>query len=122
MGFFFMIAEYFTSASYDRKGARPFLWDRLKRLGVPLLAFLLPIRPLTGFGGYADLGAAFAEHVQSLPYCLYYVSSWDAGPLWFVEALLVFAVLYALVRRRALHPCPPPWCTPPARLRRGGRP
>ncbi|WP_181923822.1 hypothetical protein [Streptomyces inhibens] len=41
MGFFFMIAGYFTPASYDRKGARPFLRDCLKRLGVPLLAFLL---------------------------------------------------------------------------------
>ncbi|MGW2628985.1 acyltransferase family protein [Streptomyces chattanoogensis] len=100
MGFFFMIAGYFTPASYDRKGARPFFRDRLKRLGIPLLAFLLLIRPLTGFGGYADLRDAFAERGKSLPYWLYYLLSWDAGPLWFVEVLLVFAVLYALVRRR----------------------
>ncbi|KPC60217.1 acyltransferase family protein [Streptomyces chattanoogensis] len=100
MGFFFMIAGYFTPASYDRKGARPFFRDRLKRLGIPLLAFLLLIRPLTGFGGYADLRDAFAERGKALPYWLYYVLSWDAGPLWFVEVLLVFAVLYALVRRR----------------------
>lgn len=106
MGFFFMIAGFFTPASYDRKGARPFFRDRLKRLGVPLLAFLLLIRPLTGFGGYAELRESFAERGESLPYWLYYVLSWDAGPLWFVEVLLVFAVLYALVRRRGAHRLP----------------
>ncbi|MGW7022934.1 acyltransferase family protein [Streptomyces decoyicus] len=99
MGFFFMIAGYFTPASYDRKGARPFFRDRLKRLGIPLLAFLLLIRPLTGFGGYADMRATLAERGESLPYWAYYLGSWDAGPMWFVEVLLVFAVLYLLVRR-----------------------
>ncbi|MFJ9414154.1 acyltransferase family protein [Streptomyces sp. NPDC101227] len=100
MGFFFMIAGFFTPASYDRKGARPFVRDRLKRLGIPLLAFLLLIRPLTGVGGYLDLRAEFAAQGKDLPYWLYYLLSWDAGPLWFVEVLLVFAALYALVRRR----------------------
>ncbi|MEK2472788.1 acyltransferase family protein [Streptomyces noursei] len=101
MGFFFMIAGYFTPASFDRKGARPFLRDRLKRLGIPLLAFLLLIRPLTGLDGYFQLKTALAEHGESLPYWFYYLVSWDPGPLWFAEVLLVFAVLYALVRRRA---------------------
>ncbi|MFI9046427.1 acyltransferase family protein [Streptomyces sp. NPDC053427] len=100
MGFFFMIAGYFTPPSYDRKGTRPFVRDRLKRLGIPLLLFLLLIRPLTGFAGYADLRAEFAARGESLPYWIYYVLSWDAGPMWFVEVLLVFAALYALVRRR----------------------
>lgn len=85
MGFFFMIAGYFTPAAYDRKGARPFLRDRLKRLGIPLLAFLLLIRPLL---------LLFSEYAGER------ATSWDAGPLWYVEVLLVFAVLYALVRRR----------------------
>ncbi|MFG2207509.1 acyltransferase [Streptomyces sp. NPDC048638] len=101
MGFFFMIAGYFTPASYDRKGTRPFVRDRLKRLGIPLLAFLLLLRPLTGFGGYAAMRDSFAERGASLPYWIYYLLSWDAGPLWFVEVLLVFVALYALVRHRA---------------------
>src|SRR5215218_2871833 len=33
MGFFFLMAGYFSVASYDRKGALPFLRDRLVRLG-----------------------------------------------------------------------------------------
>ena len=35
MGFFFLIAGYFTCGSYDRKGPRSFLRDRLVRLGFP---------------------------------------------------------------------------------------
>ncbi|MER6307297.1 acyltransferase [Streptomyces sp. NPDC001657] len=100
MGFFFMIAGFFTPASYERKGTRPFLRDRLKRLGIPLLAFLLLIRPLVGLGGFADLRAEFAEQGKDLPYWLYYVLSWDAGPMWFVEVLLAFSLVYALVRHR----------------------
>ncbi|MFG2091960.1 acyltransferase [Streptomyces sp. NPDC048612] len=41
MGFLFMVAGYFTPPSYDRKGARLFYRDRLKRLGIPLLYVLL---------------------------------------------------------------------------------
>lgn len=104
MGFFFMIAGYFTPPSYGRKGTRPFLRDRLKRLGIPLLAFILLIRPLASFSGYTALRAEFAEQGKDLPYWLYYVLSWDAGPMWFVEVLLVFSLVYALVRqRRARH-------------------
>ncbi|MEE4418348.1 acyltransferase family protein [Streptomyces bugieae] len=100
MGFFFMIAGYFTPSSYGRKGTRPFLRDRLKRLGIPLLAFILLIRPLVNFSGYTALRAQLAEQGRDLPYWLYYGLSWDAGPMWFVEVLLVFSLVYALVRHR----------------------
>src|SRR5688572_28446917 len=33
MGLFFLISGYFTPGSYERKGARAFLWDRVVRLG-----------------------------------------------------------------------------------------
>jgi peptidoglycan/LPS O-acetylase OafA/YrhL len=45
MGFFFLISGYFVPASYDRKGGKTFLKDRAIRLGIPLLAFLLILRP-----------------------------------------------------------------------------
>lgn len=95
MGLFFLISGYFTPGSYDRKGARPFLRGRLVRLGVPLLAFLLLLRPLVTIGAYVH---ARAQH-PGLPYPLFYLLSWDPGPMWFVEVLLVFAVGYVLVRR-----------------------
>src|SRR5882757_3865416 len=46
MGFFFLIAGFFVPGAYDRKGGKRFVRDRLLRLGVPLLLFVLVIRPI----------------------------------------------------------------------------
>ena len=46
MGFFFLIAGYFTPGPYDRKGPRSFLRDRLVRLGIPLLLYDLLLHPV----------------------------------------------------------------------------
>ncbi|MBB6346983.1 peptidoglycan/LPS O-acetylase OafA/YrhL [Nonomuraea muscovyensis] len=91
MGFFFLISGFFTPGSYDRKGARGFVRDRLLRLGVPLLAFTVLLRPLLTW-------SAYAEH-DGMPYWMFYLTSWDPGPMWFVEVLIVFVLGYALWRR-----------------------
>jgi glucans biosynthesis protein C len=46
MGIFFLIAGYFTPGTYDRKGSKSFLLDRLIRLGIPLLIYDLLFDPL----------------------------------------------------------------------------
>lgn len=88
MGFFFLISGFFTPGSYDRKGARAFLRDRLVRLGIPLLVFVVLLRPLITFGGYI-------RRDDDMPYWQYYLASWDPGPMWFAEVLIVFALAYA---------------------------
>ncbi|QBI53216.1 acyltransferase family protein [Streptomonospora litoralis] len=94
MGFFFMIAGFFTPGSHDRKGARGFIGGRLVRLGVPLLLFVVLFRPLLGLGDYlADPGGT--------PFWRYAVANMDPGPMWFVATLLVFALAYVLIRRFA---------------------
>ena len=98
MGFFFLISGFFTPGSYDRRGGRGFVRGRLVRLGIPLLAFMLVLRPLLNFGGLAPLREAFAQDGAALPYWRYYLLSWDPGPMWFVEVLLVFTLVYALLR------------------------
>ncbi|MET9340112.1 acyltransferase family protein [Nonomuraea sp. NPDC003804] len=90
MGFFFLISGFFTPGSYDRKGGGAFMRDRLLRLGIPLIVFLLLLRPLAMVGVYQDF---------DMPYWMFYIGSWDPGPMWFVEVLLVFAAVYAAVRR-----------------------
>ncbi|PSK81398.1 peptidoglycan/LPS O-acetylase OafA/YrhL [Murinocardiopsis flavida] len=104
MGFFFLISGFFTPGSFDRKGGRAFLRGRLVRLGIPLLAFILLLRPMVNFGLFDPVRAAFAEQGSELPYWLFYVITWDPGPMWFAEVLLVFALCYALLRR--LRPGP----------------
>ena len=46
LGFFFMIAGYFTPGAYDRRGPGPFLKARIVRLGIPLLLYVFLIDPL----------------------------------------------------------------------------
>ncbi|MBV2365632.1 acyltransferase family protein [Streptomonospora nanhaiensis] len=92
MGFFFLVSGFFVPGSHDRKGGRGFLRGRLVRLGVPLLAFVLLVRPVVTLG-------VFQEYADELPYWLFYLVSWNPGPLWFVETLLVFCLVYVLLRR-----------------------
>ena len=104
MGFLFMISGYFTPGSYDRKGPRLFIKDRLLRLGVPILCYdfvvgPLIVRPMIHFsihqysGSYIDflIGYYLSFHVGT-------------GPLWFSEALLIFAGCYILWRRLSKAP------------------
>src|SRR3954469_2332107 len=41
MGFFFMLAAYFTDSSFTKKGTFKFITDRLIRLGIPLVFYSL---------------------------------------------------------------------------------
>ena len=97
MGFFFMISSYFTPASYDRKGAWPYLKDRLIRLGIPLLFYMFVITPLLSYvlsrfygyqGSLGDYLNRFLQDFQGL----------TVGSLWFVAALLIFSIFYVLWR------------------------
>jgi hypothetical protein len=82
--------------SIDRKGSLWFWKDRLLRLGLPLLVFtvLLAKIPL-----YLD---KFYFHRTSLSFWQFsarnFVESFDAGPTWFLFALLVFSAGYSLWR------------------------
>jgi fucose 4-O-acetylase-like acetyltransferase len=73
MGLFFLISAYFVPASFDRKGAGPFVRDRLVRLGIPFVVIGLTIGALSH-------------------------TTFDPAHLWFVSHLLVYAGLYAAWR------------------------
>ena len=95
MGFFFLLAGYYTPASYERKGTKQFMVDRLVRLGVPLLVYFFILSPLT-----IALSRVSGGHT-------FWRGWWDMtvhrefgpGPLWFAEALLIFACAYVLWRK-----------------------
>jgi len=95
MGLLFLLSGYFVPGSYDRKGPRQFLWDRLLRLGVPLLCYDYIINLLlnyvlirAGVTGPPRSFAVLARHYWTELHI-------GTGPLWFVEALLIFVLLYA---------------------------
>ena len=108
MGLFLLISAYFVPGSYDRKGAAHFLKDRLIRLGIPLALYSWIVRPvLIYFDPINGAGASlpFLDYVGR-----YFATSplIGAGPLWFIETLLIFSGVYILWRlaspRRATEP------------------
>src|SRR5450432_1845010 len=94
MGFFFLLAGYFTPRSLERKGYRRFLADRFLRLGLPLLAFILILGPLTAAIVTAAQGDGFWPTIVFLWKHKRIIN----GPLWFAEALLIFSLGYCAWR------------------------
>ena len=101
MGFFFLLAGYFTPGSLERKGYARFLADRFLRLGVPLLAFVFFLGPLTVAIVEAHQGKGF---LPTLTWYWHHEIYWMNGPLWFAQALLMFIVGYCAWRALAGSP------------------
>ncbi|MBP2368067.1 acyltransferase family protein [Pseudonocardia parietis] len=88
MGAFFLISGWFVPGSVDRHGVAGFVRGRLLRLGLPFLAFLLVLKPVFYLPLFAGQDGAWLQAFLAP----------DPGPLWFVLLLLVFSLVYALVR------------------------
>jgi peptidoglycan/LPS O-acetylase OafA/YrhL len=100
MGFFFLLAGYFTPASLERKGYARFIGDRFLRLGLPLLAFGFLLGPLT----VAIVNYAQGDGFWSAFGWLWRHKEFINGPLWFAQALLIFSLAYCLWRSVAGAP------------------
>jgi glucans biosynthesis protein C len=97
LGPLFFVAGWFSARAIARRGPGAFVRSRLLRLGVPLVAFVLLLNPLTDYlGNIWDERGSF----------WFYLEDTEVGAMWFVAALLAFSVAYALVRRA--HPDPRP--------------
>jgi peptidoglycan/LPS O-acetylase OafA/YrhL len=94
MGFFFLLAGYFTPGSLEKKGYGRFICDRFLRLGLPLLAFGLVLGPVTAAIVNAAQGDGFWV---VFPY-LWRHREFINGPLWFAQALLIFSLGYCAWR------------------------
>jgi fucose 4-O-acetylase-like acetyltransferase len=97
MGMLFLIAGYFTPAAFDRKGTRRFLRDRLLRLGVPMLFFDLAIEPIVDYTIMVNVGGFEGTFREVLARRSTF--NIGTGPLWFVETLLMFTVVYVVWRK-----------------------
>jgi len=111
MGLFLLISAYFVPGSYDRKGAGRFLKDRLIRLGIPLAVFSWVLHPLFVYVGLVmilDSRMSFWRFIATEYFTKYGQPVIGAGPLWFVETLLILSLVYVLwrlvFRSRPAHP------------------
>lgn len=95
MGFFFLISGYMVPGSYDRKGGRKFLKERIIRLGIPLVFYLFILSPLLNFmvdrfhNGYSGNFLHFFVTEKGI---------FSHGPMWFVQLLLIFSLFYHFLR------------------------
>ncbi|GHH42921.1 acyltransferase family protein [Lentzea cavernae] len=110
MGFFFLLSGFFAPGAVDRRGPREFVVERLKRLGIPLLAFVVLLRPLFLLPDHLTLPAGARPSFSA-----FYFTEWEVGPTWFLEVLLIFSLAYALVRH--LRPAAEPMRAQPLRRR-----
>jgi hypothetical protein len=100
MGLMFFIAAYWAAKSFKKYGVIKFLKSRFIRLGIPLVLYVLFIVPFIFFVVITENGVRTWETIKTA-YVEYYPSfKWlnYAGTLWFVEALLMFCIVYAVFR------------------------
>lgn len=94
-----MLSGYFTPGSCDRKGTQTFIRDRLYRLGLPLLVYIAIVEPLLEYPLWVQKANFRGSLMEFFRQYIGSYSSLHVGALWFVEALLVFQILYALWRQ-----------------------
>jgi peptidoglycan/LPS O-acetylase OafA/YrhL len=97
MGMLFLVSTFFVTPSYDKKGASRFLKDRLIRLGIPTVVFYFLLSPFCAYLSYAMQ----TEDDPLLSFGHFLKMGWGRsfGAMWFVEVLIYFSLLYALVRK-----------------------
>ncbi|MDP9081338.1 MAG: acyltransferase [Bacteroidota bacterium] len=95
MGFFFFLSAYFVGPSFNKKGGKKFVSDRLVRLGLPLMFYSFILSP---FLSYLVYYFAEGNHITYFQYLGGFHHWIDFGVLWFVAALLLFTLTYALCR------------------------
>lgn len=91
LGCYFFIAGYFVPGAVRRYGAGQYVGRRLKQLGLPLLAY-----DLVGERTQAALITLADTHSFRAAATTWATSAFElgSGPLWFVERLLVFTLLW----------------------------
>jgi hypothetical protein len=111
MGLFFLMGSYFTPKSYDRKGISAFWKERLIRLGIPVLLYVLIINPVIFYllaaagiqpwASYPRLQTSFIEYYlsnfQSLGNFINFLTEFTIS--WFLVVLLIFTAVYTIWRQ-----------------------
>ncbi len=100
MGMFFFIAAYFILPSLNKKRVFQFSKDRLIRLGIPTLLFFFFLHPLTVFIRNKYI---HGEAITLGDYLFKY-KIFGFGPMWFVEALLIFTFGFLILRSLQYKP------------------
>ena len=95
MGLLFFVSAYFAAGSLARRGPGGFARERLVRLGLPALLYMLVIHPFILLAlnpwnhDFGPPAAFYARYIMSGTFL------GESGPLWFAVALLLFCLMLA---------------------------
>ena len=110
LGLFFLMGGFLTPKSYDRKEVRSFWKERLFRLGIPIILYVVLINPIM-FYMLSILGIKpWSDQILEGSFVDYYLSQFKTleksidfltttGPMWFILVLLIFTFAYTLWRQ-----------------------
>jgi hypothetical protein len=96
LGVFFLIAGMFVPKSLQRKGTWTFSEERIIHLGIPLVVYAVLVMPLLQYVVVRVLGQS---NQSPWSWVVNHIFPLYAGPLWFVGALMIFSVAYAIYDR-----------------------
>ena len=103
MPLLFLVSGLFVWQSLRRKGVLPFLWTRVKRLGIPFVIGILVLTPIAFYPTMLEINLVYGISQGFGSFWLDFVKGGmvHPGPLWFVWLLLAFdlvaVVIYGLV-------------------------
>ena len=96
MGLLFLLGGYMVPRAWDKKGSPAFMSDRVVRLGIPALFYMLVINPFIHYVLIRQAQTPFGEFFAAYYWGGQFIGG--SGPLWFALALLIFSAVYVVVR------------------------
>jgi fucose 4-O-acetylase-like acetyltransferase len=99
MGILFFISAYFATKTLAKRGSFKFIKERLFRLGLPLLLYVFIVSPIILFviKGYSPENNFLKNYFMYLKNFSWWAR--ETGPLWFVQVLLVFCIIYVVLKK-----------------------
>ena len=99
MTLFFMIAGFFARMSFHRKGARGFIVDRAKRIGIPLVVgWPIVFAAIVAATIWAVVRAYGAEAAAAQPPAPMTLATFPLTHLWFLYVLALFYAGFLVLR------------------------
>jgi hypothetical protein len=94
MGLLFLIAGFFTAASFSRKSGQEFWKSRFMRIGIPLFTMSLFLNFPVSYA-ISGVNVSFVQYVTQLG-----LWNWQVifSHLWFLGHLLVYAAIYVVLQ------------------------
>jgi len=107
MGLFFLMGGYFTPRSFEGKGFSPFWKERILRLGIPVLLYVILVNPVFYYLLAVQGIEPWSSTLSAGSFLEYYVSNFQSIPdfvgfmttfaiTWFLVVLLIFTAVYSI--------------------------